>query len=242
MKLIKKLIGSALGRVGFVRKRSPLQDCFHALQRIGFHPSHIVDVGANHGGWTRLALRYFPDAHYTLLEPQAWLKDSVEDLLKANPNIHWHSVGAGEEAGTLKFTLAEHDDSSSFRFSPEEARKLGRKQVEVPVVTIEELVRDSKLPLPDMIKIDAEGTDLSALKGAGSLLGTTEIFFLEAGVMNKNFENNVLSVVQKLQEHGYRLFDITDSNRTQKHGALWLVELAFTKVGGVLDQVVVSYA
>jgi FkbM family methyltransferase len=237
--LIKRFATTFFRRIGLLA--SPLEECFGAMKRIGFKPEHIVDVGANHGGWTRTALRYFPDAYYTLLEPQAWLKKSVEDLLASNPRIRWFNVGAGEKKGTLKFTLAERDDSSSFRFSPEEAQALGRKQVDVPVVTIEELVRESSLPVPDIIKIDAEGTDLAVLKGTGSFLGVTEIVFVEAGVMHKKIENDVLSAMQMMREHGYRLFDITDLNRTQKHGALWLVELAFVKIGSALDAAVTSY-
>jgi hypothetical protein len=42
---------------------------FLLLKCRGFSPNHIVDVGANHGYWTRTALKYFPDAYYTLIEP-----------------------------------------------------------------------------------------------------------------------------------------------------------------------------
>ena len=54
---------------------------FLLLKRRGFSPNHIVDVGANHGYWTRAALKYFPDAYYTLIEPQEYLRENVEDLL-----------------------------------------------------------------------------------------------------------------------------------------------------------------
>ena len=29
----------------------------------------------NHGYWTRAALKYFPDAYYTLIEPQEYLRE-----------------------------------------------------------------------------------------------------------------------------------------------------------------------
>jgi hypothetical protein len=37
------------------------------------------------------------------------------------------------------------------------------------------------------------------------------------------------------------LFDITDLNRTQKHGALWLVELAFVRRNGPLEARIDAY-
>ena len=72
-----------------------LEKFFASLQRLAFKPRHIVDVGANRGHWTRTALRYFPDAHFTLLEPQLAMKELMRDLLESNPRIQLHSVGAG---------------------------------------------------------------------------------------------------------------------------------------------------
>ena len=35
-----------------------------------FKPKHIVDVGANRGYWTKEVMKIFPNAYYTLFEPQ----------------------------------------------------------------------------------------------------------------------------------------------------------------------------
>jgi hypothetical protein len=111
----------------------------------------------------------------------------------------------------------------------------------VPVVRLNDFLPATNLPQPDIIKIDAEGLDLEVLSGADNFFGLTEIFMVEASVMNKMFENNVLKVLSFMDEKGYRLFDITDLNRTIKHGALWLVELVFIKKNGVIDNAISSY-
>ena len=54
---------------------------------MGFAPKHIIDVGANRGLWTRTALQYFPDAHYTLIEPQDHLKTHIQDLLDRGQDL-----------------------------------------------------------------------------------------------------------------------------------------------------------
>src|SRR5208283_4875055 len=100
---------------------------------------------------------------------------------------------------------------------------------------------ESGLPDPDIIKIDAEGLDLSVLKGCGSFFGSADVFFVEAAVMNKDIANDLLAVTQAMKQHGYRLFDFTDLNRTPKQGALWLVEAVFIKTDGQLDQTVAGY-
>jgi|HubBroStandDraft_6_1064221.scaffolds.fasta_scaffold00083_35 hypothetical protein len=66
---------------------------FSTLKRFGFSPRHILDVGANHGNWTRTAITYFPDAEYTLLEPQDHLKVHIQDLIGAGHKIRWINAG-----------------------------------------------------------------------------------------------------------------------------------------------------
>jgi FkbM family methyltransferase len=216
-------------------KNNLLSILFDNLKTMGFVPKHIVDVGANHGTWTREVLMHFPEANYTLLEPQHWLQKSFQDILDVNPKVQFYPVGAGEREGSFQFTIVDRDDSCSFRYSKEEAETAGFEQIEIPVVTLNGLLSENKWPIPDIIKIDAEGLDIEVLKGASSYFGKTEIFIVEAGVVNKLFENSFLKLINFMDENGYRLFEITDLNRPFKLQVLWLVELVFVKKGGIVD-------
>ena len=71
---------------------------FPLLQRLGFAPKHIVDVGANRGYWTRHAFKYFPDAAYTLVEPQDHLKYYIEDLVARGCKITWINAGCSDRS------------------------------------------------------------------------------------------------------------------------------------------------
>ncbi|MGE0932126.1 FkbM family methyltransferase [Peijinzhouia sedimentorum] len=256
-KLLKKSIQKAFtpiaNKLGFEKRQKKrtsekstakddlLLNFFSILKSVGFNPKHIVDVGANKGTWTRIVLKIFPDAHYTLIEPQGWLKKDLQYILDNNSNIKFYPVGAGNKNGKLKLTTDERDDSFSFRFTEEEAKQLNKEQIEVEVVTLSDLIKKENLLVPDLIKIDAEGLDLEVLEGSKEFYGKTEVILVEAGVMNKVFSNNVLAVISYMDKNGYRLFDITDLNRTQKHNALWLVELGFVLKGGLVDKAISSY-
>jgi hypothetical protein len=50
----------------------------------------------------------------------------------------------------------------------------------VPVTTLKQIVFSSSAPVPDMVKIDAQGFDLKVLAGASDLFGKTDIFLVEA--------------------------------------------------------------
>jgi FkbM family methyltransferase len=212
-------------------------ELFSNLKEVGFNPGHIVDIGANHGSWTRQTLRYFPKARYTLLEPQESLKYSIRDLLESNPNVQFYPMGVGSKKGVMKFTILDRDDSSSFSFSKEEADKMGFEQVDVPVTTLNDLVTEENLPPPDLVKIDAEGLDLDVLAGCSNFMGKTEMFMVEVGMGNKRIDNSFLNVINFMNDHGYRLFEITEFNRPYKPSFLWLLEAVFVKKNGFLDSV-----
>src|SRR5215831_7780241 len=125
---MKQLVHALLGTLGLrlIRLRNAsgsLDSFFFILKERGFAPKHIIDVGANHGDWTRTALKYFPEAYYTLVEPQDHLRTHVQDLFARDGRIHWIGAGAGDKLGTLPLSISPHRDiSSSFIFTREAAK------------------------------------------------------------------------------------------------------------------------
>lgn len=245
---MKQLIQSILGQFGFrlirldhrVRPIYGLDSFFPLLKQFGFAPKHIIDVGANRGNWTRTAIKYFPDAHYTLVEQQDHLRAYIGDLLDRGYKIRWINVGAGDKSGSFPFTISNRDDSSTFVLTEEQARSSDLKQVPAEVKTLNEIASSIDMPPPEIVKIDAEGFDLRVLSGASDLLGKTDIFLVEACVCSP-CENSVAAVVTYMANEGYHLIDITDLNRSPKHGVLWLCELAFLRNGCPLLECVTSY-
>ena len=216
-------------------KENLLKTCFEVFKSAGFSPKHIIDVGANHGTWTRETLKYFPDSYYTLIEPQPWMKDSIRDLLDNNNKIELLSIGVGKKQGKFNFTIVDRDDSCSFRFTDEEAKANGFKQIEIEVNTLNKVIANSQFPFPDLIKIDAEGLDLEVLEGASELFSKVEVFMVEGSVVCKALENSALKIINYMDTKGYTLFDITDMNRPFTRKVLWLVELVFVKKNGIID-------
>ena len=59
----------------------------------------VIDIGASNGSWTELCRRFFPDAHYFLVEAQPChepelkkFRDKVaSDILRSNPGLKYES-------------------------------------------------------------------------------------------------------------------------------------------------------
>ena len=239
---VKTLIQSLLRPFGLrLTRLKPVQPfgtdvLFEVLRRFGFSPKHIVDIGANHGNWTRVALRFFPEAHYTLLEPQDWLKIHIQDLQAAGRNIRWINAGASDISGTLPFYISHRDDSSTFLRAPENPLPA----TPMKIWSLDDLLVEYSLPVPELVKIDAEGFDLQVVRGAKTLLGKTDVFLLEAAVLCP-FENSIAATIKFMVENDYRLIDITEIDRSPKDNVLWLIELAFLRNGCRLLSTATSY-
>lgn len=170
------------------------------------------------------------------------MRDHMQDLLADESRIVLHTCGAGAHDGELAFTIADRDDSCNFSMTKEEAEKYGFKQIRVPVVSLDSLLKSSSWPAPEMIKIDAEGCDLDVLEGATESLKSCHVLLVEAAVMCKSFRNTLPEIINRTSALGFVPFDITDMNRTQKHGALWLMEIGFIRSGGHVQNQIASYA
>jgi FkbM family methyltransferase len=186
-------------------------------------------------------MKYFPESRYSLFEPQEKMRAEVADLL-VNPGVEFHCVGAGPVNSTMRLTQHERDDSHTFALTTQQADQFGYLQIEVPVVAIDNFFEGKGLPKVDILKIDAEGWDLEVLKGAQKTADGADIVLIEASVLNPVFTNTVKEVIATMSRIGFVLFDITDLNRTAKHGALWLVELAFVKKEGKIKEAIHSYS
>jgi FkbM family methyltransferase len=248
--VIRKLVQSALKKLGYRVVRdglapqysvSPpaygLEPFLSLLKRYGFDPRHIVDIGANKGGWTRRAIPFFPDACYTLVEPQDHLKVHIQDLVERGCKITWINAGVSDASGTLPFYISYRDDSSTFVLPPGNGEA---SQISVPVKTLNEIV-SSASSCPEMVKIDAEGFDLKVLAGASDLFGKTDIIFVEVVICAGSYENSIAKVIQRMDEVGYKVVDITDINRSTRYGVLWLCELAFLRNASPLFDSATNY-
>jgi FkbM family methyltransferase len=251
MPVLKKLIQSIFRGFGYRIVRdvipSPVSDVppaygldpfFSLIKRYGFRPTNIIDVGANRGTWTRRALAFFPDASYTLVEPQDHLKVHIQDLLDRGYKIAWINAGVADSPGALPFSVSYRDDSSTFALTPMD---IAAHRTKVSVTTLNQIASSMNAPCPEMVKIDAEGFDLRVLAGASELLGKTDIFFVEVTICNPAYENTIARVVDRMNQAGYRVVDVTDLNRSSKYGVLWLCELAFLRNDSNLFESVTTF-
>jgi FkbM family methyltransferase len=204
------------------------------LARCGLRPRSIFDVGANEGKWARGAAEVFPDARLVLIEPQQELLPRLQAFCAAHSSARYILAGAGATNGQAVQTIWEDLHGSSF-LPPTDENLLGTgRQRVTPIVTLDTVLAEEK-HLPELVKLDVQGYELEALKGASRLLGRTECFILEVSLFRfaKN-SPDLHEVVDFMHERGYEVYDICGFLRRPLDGALGQLDLAFARTDGYL--------
>ena len=200
----------------------------------GFKPRSILDVGANKGDWSRMAAEVYPNASFLLIEPQHEMHLHLEQFCRDFPKARWVEAGSGATEGELTLTI--WDDMEGSSFLPEENTPLtiGKKRRSVKIVTIDSLY-DCKTDLPDLVKLDVQGFELEALKGAQMLFGRTELFILEVSLYECTPHCPLFSeVVGFMTQRGYEVYALPGFMRRPFDAALGQADIAFARRDGFL--------
>lgn len=231
-----------LGRWGydFLRK-SGVDRSTHGtkafLERLGaqgFAPRMIVDVGANYGGWSRVAAAVFPDAAFLLIEPQEEMRPFLDDFCAQHPQANWIMAGAGAQVGQEALTVWDDLQGSAFLTPDIQAMTPYRTAREVPVTTLDALNAAGDLPLPDLVKIDVQGFETEVLSGAQACIGRTDCFIVETSLFHPLGERPTFyRVLESLEAEGYHVYDLIGP-KYRPDNALGQIDICLVREGSVL--------
>jgi FkbM family methyltransferase len=163
----------------------------------------FVEVGANHP--TQLSQTW-------LFEQQGWrgilvepLAAKCELLRKERPGsrVFQLAVGAPEQRGRARFTIAAGDDMLS-GLTVHDGVAAERVE-EVEVRTLDDVLAEAGNPPLDLVSIDVEGAELAVLRGFDLARHRPAVLLMEDHLQR-------LSVHRHLVRHGYRLRKRTGCN------------------------------
>jgi FkbM family methyltransferase len=132
----------------------------------------IVDGGANWGAWSRAVNEALGDdeARFVLVEPQSACQDSIRGLPIRNLTVIQAALGAEPGEGVLRAREAGFPAASLYERRDDRFGDMSAHQEPVRVTTIDAIVAEHGLERVDLLKLDLEGGELAALRGATDCL------------------------------------------------------------------------
>lgn len=210
-----------------------LYSCFANAKKRGFEPKNVLDIGANQGKWSEACRQVFPEANFTLIEPQLEMKSRLDAFCQRSQQSQWLQMGVSNQQDVLPFIVYEDQVSSTFDF--DSTQKIRDCEVrEIEVTTVNRLIEDGICQVPDILKIDAEGYEARILEAADCALGTSELVFLEAQLFNDESECSLLNLMKMMDDYGYAAYDFSWFGRRIQDKAVALCEVVFALKDGQL--------
>lgn len=163
----------------------------------------IYDIGAHGGVYTLTLLSRFPNLIVHSFEPQP--EELIENLkLNSVLTNRVHAVALGDETRSVSMTTKER---SSNHISDAGDRT-------VPLVRLDDFAREQNIPNPDWIKIDIEGMELPALRGAEQLLRNSRptIICEIISQISGRYGAKVSDLVGYLSSLGYAIHALQDGD------------------------------
>jgi FkbM family methyltransferase len=205
----------------------PHRKALKSIKNRGFNPNFVLDVGAAWGGWSKHCMKIFPEAKYFLIDPLIEYEKNLLSLKKKNiTKIDYLIASAGSQEEYREINVQDDLVGSSF-LKDSDPRFSGQSRF-VKVVTIDNLIKNRTIDLPDLIKLDAQGFETEVLDGAKSILGLTEVIIMEISLFE--FLEGVpqfADVINYMDKRSYDLYDIAGFINRPLDGALAQIDCVF---------------
>ncbi len=229
--LIKKLMALTPYRVSRHRENrfDATHSCLWHFRELGYQPRLVIDGGAYLGTFADAAQRAFPAAEIHLVEPQPAARAPLEAMARQR-GWTFHACALDDRAGSLRLACeATPNTGAHVTFAEEDA-------TDVPASTVDTLFgahlrADSRA----LLKLDLQGHELRALRGAVASLPSIELVLVEVSFFRQYLEPSIPELVNFFDEQGFDLFDVVGLSGRTRDGRLRQGDFVFVRRGTVLS-------
>lgn len=222
------MLSGTIGAEGFTGDNKRL---FNKLKnKCGFEPSHIVDVGASDGQWSRELLNIFPSGKYLLIDGNTAFSNDLKKLKESVPNIAYDIAVVSDRERFLKLYVGGPGNERSlvstiFKHNTVDTHVSKR----VNSFDLDSILKRNSFPAPTILKLDIQGAEYMALMGAPELLKHVSIIVMEAITqpLYNSQQPALFQIYKKLFNENFEIYDI--SGVTQAKDAFIQADVVFIR-------------
>lgn len=209
------------------------------MKNAGFKPKVIIDGGASVGYWSWEMSKMFQGVQLIAIEPNGLVISKTKELLgkmsNNTPIIEECAIGA--EDGVAYLNVWDNTETKMSGSSlKDHVQGEAKEKMEVKLKKLDTIASEHKL-IPDLVKLDLQGYELEALKGATELLKTTEVFIIEFGCLEAYKDRTTpFDLMKIMYDNDYCLYDIVDLIYRPYDNALTGGDFFFVKNNSLLKE------
>lgn len=220
---------SSLVRYAFNRIEGYQYECYRiedevalALDLVKDLEGCVIDAGANQGHWSRLFLSAKPSFNRLIIvEPLTIHGNSLRELGLHDDRVVVEQVALGSSTGAVPI-YADAPGSSLSSLYPRNLSHIGKEMAireVVPITTLDAIAQRYGIDRIAFLKLDLEGNEFEALKGAKGLLDRSAISALCFEFGGCNIDSRVFFrdfwLLLK-QGYGFTLYRILPKRRLRR--------------------------
>jgi len=176
----------------------------------------IFDLGANRGD---ISVRYrnaFPEAMIYAFEPFPGSFEQLKQRFTSDSSMFCYQAAVSENKGVMPFYVNKNVDTNSLLRPTKiglssDSQVVNESVIEVPCIRLDDFCSEKNIQYIDILKMDIQGGEYSALRGAVNLLEEKKIklIYLEAYYREQYVDQPLFHDISKLlHEYGYYLQDL----------------------------------
>ena len=225
------------GSFGYdIHKGSP-KNPFHDQQILLSYDevSTIFDLGAHIGETVARYRPFFPKSTFYCFEPFPESFEKLRNQFVGDSLVKPIQMGVSHTIGTREFYVNQRDGTNSLFPRPKSSRRYYSKddktidRIEIQVTTIDDFCRKESISEIQVFKMDIQGGELLALKGATEKLerGSIALIYSEVSFI-PHYEGGAMfyEICNFLANYNYSLFDVYN-HMYAKNGQLRFADAIF---------------
>jgi FkbM family methyltransferase len=241
---VKTLARRLIERSGYVVHRAPshrfdaMETVLRQLQRNDYEPQVVIDCGANRGQWFGIASSVYTRSQFHLIEAQAecWPTLHAAAAGRGRTTVHRTAVTAPGVTSVRMHRGGDEVSTGAFVLTTSEPFKV---DVNAPATTLDALFA-SQVQSSDrvLLKLDIEGHEIEALRGASELLRQVEVVVAEVRFFDVHESGRPVfsEVLGFLEGRRFQLFDVASLSSRLRDQRLWLGDVVFVRQGSHLSR------